>query len=162
MARCLIVGGGERGRALAAALTDRGQIVRSTSRDPGELPAIEAAGAEAVLADPDRMATLVPALDHVSVLVVLLGTAEGEREQIAALHGPRLAMLLEKLLDTTVRGVVYESAGSVPPEVLEAGAARVAGACRTSRIPYALNPADPDASDWLGSALAAVDGVLGG
>ena len=63
MARVLIVGCGCRGRALAAALVDEGHAVRGTTRARGVgSPAIEAAGAEAVLADPDRLATLLPHL----------------------------------------------------------------------------------------------------
>ena len=32
---------------------------------------------------------------------------------VAALHGSRLAMMLTQTIDTTVRGIVYEAAGSV-------------------------------------------------
>ena len=38
-----------------------------------------------------------------------MGTASGIPESLAALHGPRLQTLLEKLVDTPVRGVVYEA-----------------------------------------------------
>ena len=120
------------------------------------LAEIEAAGAEAVLADPDRLATLVGALDHVAVIVLLLGSASGSPEQLAALHGPRLDALLHKLLDTTVRGVVYEAARGA------GGAELVWRACEGSRIPYAL--IDPPVAGgwelWLGRALDAVDSVL--
>ena len=40
----------------------------------------------------------------------------GEREELAAIHGPRLERLLEKLVDTPVRGFAYEDEGSVPAE----------------------------------------------
>jgi uncharacterized protein YbjT (DUF2867 family) len=160
VARCLIVGCGCRGRSLAAELSARGHLVRGTTRDPAALGAIEAAGAEAIVADPDRMATLVPALDHVSVVVLLLGTAAGEPGRVAELHGSRLEMLLHKLLDTTVRGLVYEAAGTVRAEVLAAGAALVSGACETSRIPYALITTDPGAGEWLTEGLGAVERVL--
>lgn len=160
MARCLIVGCGCRGRSLAAELSARGHLVRGTSRDPAALGAIAAAGAEAIVADPDRMATLVPALDHVSVVVLLWGTAAGEPGRVAELHGSRLEMLLHKLLDTTVRGVVYEAAGTVAPEVLEAGAASVSAACETSRIPNTLITAEPGSPEWLAQALRSVEQVL--
>ena len=42
------------------------------------------------------------------------------------------------MIDTTVRAIVYESAGSVDPAVLAGGAERVRAACEDSLIPYAL------------------------
>lgn len=162
MARCLIVGCGCRGRQLAAELVDRGHVVRGTTRDPGRLAQIEASGAEAVLGDPDRLATLVSAFEHVSVAILLLGSAQGPAQVLAALHGPRLEALLTKLLDTTVRGIVYETGGTVDPELLRHGSAAVATACRSSRIPYAFLPAGAGDGSWLGAALGAVDEVLAG
>lgn len=138
MARCLIVGCGCRGQELARALRAAGHAVRGTTRDPARLAAIADAGAEAVLADPDRLATLLPALDQVSVLVLALGSASGSPEQVEALHGPRLAALLQKVVDTTIRGVVYEAGGSVDAGVLARGADQVASACTRSRIPFEL------------------------
>ena len=100
---------------------------------------IEAAGAEAVIGDPDVVATLARSLEHVSVACVLLGSAVGSSEQLAALHGTRLEMLLTRMLDTTVRGIVYEAAGAVDAAVLERRRARcVRACCEDSRIPYAL------------------------
>ena len=62
MARALIVGCGCRGRALAGELVTAGHEVRGTTRRSERLAEIEATGAEAVLADPDRLATVVPQL----------------------------------------------------------------------------------------------------
>jgi len=143
LARCLIIGCGCRGLSLARELTAAGHAVRGTTRDPARRGEIEAAGAEAVIGDPDVVATLARSLDHVSVACVLLGSAVGSPEQLAALHGPRLEMLLTRMLDTTVRGIVYETAGAVDPAVLRAGAERVRACCEDSRIPYALLEADP-------------------
>jgi hypothetical protein len=135
--------------------------VRGTTRDPNRCSEIEAAGAEAWVGDPDRVATLAPAFDHVGVAVLLLGSAEGTRAQLEALHGTRLDMLLERMLDTTVRAVVYERAGSVADDVLAAGAEHVRYACERSLIPYVLLDADPrDHSAWLAGAVAAVDQAL--
>ncbi len=163
MARCLIIGCGYRGQLLAARLTSEGNAVRGTTRRPGNFAAIESARAEAVIADPDRVATLVAAFDHVSVACVLLGSAVGAADELAALHGPRLEMLLARMLDTTVRGIVYEAAGSVDQAVLRAGAAVVRGACERSLIPYSLLVAPPsDCDAWLAAAMRAVARMLRG
>jgi uncharacterized protein YbjT (DUF2867 family) len=162
VARVLIVGCGCRGRVLAAALRERGHVVRGTTRRPEAIAAIEAAGAEAVLADPDRVATVFAALDHISVLVLLLGTARGSEEQLTALFGTRLEMLMHKAIDTTARGVAFEAAGTVPADRLAAGAAVVRGACVGSRIPYAEIGSAPDSASWPDDALAAVEVALAG
>ena len=44
-------------------------------------------------------------------------------------------MLCEKLVDTPVRGLVYEGAGSLPDEVLAGGAEIVRRAAATWNIP---------------------------
>jgi uncharacterized protein YbjT (DUF2867 family) len=161
VARCLIIGCGCRGLSLTAALRAEGHAVRATTRDPARVAELEAAGAEPVIGDPDRVATLSRALDHVGVICLLLGSATGDPEQLRALHTTRLAMLLEKTLDTTVRGVVYESVGSVDPAVLRAGAGVVASACERSLIPHVLLAADPNDHDtWTGAAAGAVDRAL--
>jgi hypothetical protein len=77
--------------------------VRGTTRDPARTAAIAAAGAEPYVGDPDRIATLMDALAGVTVLVWLLGSVAAPE-----LHGGRLRMLFEKLVDTPVRAVVYE------------------------------------------------------
>jgi hypothetical protein len=87
----------------------QGHAVRGSSRSADRLGEIEAAGAEAVVADPDRLGTLLPHIEGVSVLVWLLGSVDGEAGE--ALHGPRLESMLETLVDTPVRGVVYEGPG---------------------------------------------------
>ena len=133
MARVLVVGCGCRGRELAAELIARGHAVRGTSRDESRLAEIAAAGAEPVVADPNRLATLTPHLDGVSVLCWLMGSAEGEG--VEALHGELLTALLETLVDTHVRGVVYEASGSVAPELLARGATLVARAGETWHMP---------------------------
>jgi putative NADH-flavin reductase len=108
VARVLIVGCGCRGSALARELVAAGHAVRATTRDPGRLDALTATGAEAVLADPDRVGTIVAQLAGVAVLVHMLAGATGPSAE--ALHGPRLGALLEKVVDSPVRGVLYEPA----------------------------------------------------
>jgi Trk K+ transport system NAD-binding subunit len=158
LARCLIIGCGCRGQALARELVARGHAVRGTTRDPRRVPAIESAGAEAVVADPDRVATLAFALEHVGAAVILLGSAVGSSEAVAALHGSRLDMLLSRMLDSTVRGIVYEATGTVAASIIDSGAQRVSAFCEDSRIPYALLNAPGDG--WPEEAANAVERVL--
>jgi uncharacterized protein YbjT (DUF2867 family) len=138
-----------------------GHAVRGTTRDPGNCAAIEAVGAEAFVGDPDRVATLTPALEHVSVACLLLGSITGAPEALAALHGSRLDMLLERMIDTTVRGVVYEASGTVDPSILEAGSERVRRACERSLIPYQLLISEPtEPGPWVAAAGWAVQRAL--
>lgn len=162
MARALIVGCGCRGRRLAKLLAGEGWAVRGTTRRDRNLAAIEAAGAEAALADPDRPGTVLGLVGDVTVVHWLLGSALGEPEAMAAIHGPRLERLLEKLVDTPVRGFVYEAVGTVSRQQLETGQRIVESAGRTWRIPFAIIGADPgDYDGWLDAAAAATDRVLG-
>ena len=109
------------------------------------------------------MATLAPALDQATVACVLLGSATGSPERLAALHGTRLDMLLSRMLDTTVRGIVYEASGTVEDAVLREGTRRVLAACEASMIPCALLEADPaDPRVWLTDAHRAVTSLLAG
>lgn len=147
---------------LSRELVGVGHAVRGTTRDRARLAEIAGAGAEAVVADPDRVATLVGALEHVTVACVLLGSASGSAEHLGALHSTRLEMLLTKIVDTTVRGVVYEARGSVDEALLGAGAERVRAFVERSLARCALLDADPaDRMGWLAAAVAAVDSVLG-
>ena len=161
MARVLIVGCGCRGRELAARLIEDGHAVRGTTRSPERLAAIEAAGAEAVLADPDRLGTLLPALAGVSAVCWLMGSAAGAPGAVAALHGARLRAMLEKVVDTPVRGVVYEAAGTAPPELFEEGAGIARRAALTYRMPVQVVDRKPaDRSCWVAAMRAAVEAVL--
>jgi uncharacterized protein YbjT (DUF2867 family) len=119
VARVLIVGCGCRGQELARTLVSDGHVVRGTTRSPERFDAIAAAGAEPVLADPDRVGTLVSALDAVAIVVWLLGRVDDPD-----LHGPRLRAFLEKLVDTMVRGLVFEPAGEADAELAREAAAR--------------------------------------
>ena len=127
MARALIVGCGCRGRELGGRLLADGWAVRGTSRREEGLEAIAAAGIEAAEADPDRPGTILELVGDVAVLVLLLGSCRGSEEELAAIHGPRLERLLEHLVETPVRGVLYEGT--------EEGAEILRAAERTWRIP---------------------------
>ena len=162
MARVLIVGCGCRGQALARELVAAGHAVRGTTRDPARADAIRAAGAEPYVGDPDRIATLMEALTGVTIVCWLMGSATGDEEKVFALHDGRLRMLWEKLVDTPVRGVVHEVAGSVPEAALVRGEAVARVAHETWRIPLEYLRADPaDHAAWLAAGRAAVDRLLG-
>lgn len=164
MARALIVGCGCRGRLLGEQLLGEGWAVRGTSRREEGLTAIEAAGIEPALADPSRPDSVLDLVGDVTVVAWMLGSAQGEPEELSAIHGPRLDRLLAKLVETPVRGFVYEAAGSVNPILLERGREAVAAVADTWRIPVASVLVDPgdfstwaDPLDiWAESALACV------
>ena len=141
MARVLIVPCGCRGQALARELVAAGHAVRGTTRDPARTQAIATAGAEPYVGDPDRIGTLMDALGGVTVLCWLFGDLPDEH-----LHGGRLRMLFEKLVDTPVRGVVYEVG-------LPAGEAIVRDAAE--RWQMRVEVVEP------GGARAAIDRLLG-
>jgi nucleoside-diphosphate-sugar epimerase len=156
-----VVGCGCRGRSLAAALVARGHAVRGTTRSEAALEPIEGSGAEATLADPGHLSTLVQGLEGVSLICWLMGTAQGPPEAVAALHGPRLQSMIEAIVDTPVRGVVYEGAGSVAPPLLEQGAETVRRAGRTYRMPVEVIEGDSTGHEgWLREAVTAVDRIL--
>ena len=155
----LIVGCGCRGRSLARQLIADGQVVRGTTRESARLHDIETSGARAVVADPDRLGTIMAQLAGVSLLCWLMGSVDGSAA--AELHGPRLRTLLERLVDTPVRGLVYEGAGSVAPQVLASGAHAVREAAGTWRLPVAVTEVTPsDHGAWLAEMRAAVAGLL--
>jgi threonine dehydrogenase-like Zn-dependent dehydrogenase len=153
MARVLIVGCGCRGQALARALSAEGHAVRGTTRSADRLAAISDAGAEAVTADPDRLVTMMPAIEGVTVVCWLMGTASDAPE----LHGPRLESMLEHIVDTPARGLVYETGGEARP----AGVAAAERISATYSMPVELLTVDPALHDaWLAQAVAAVGRVL--
>ncbi len=161
MARALIIGCGCRGRVLGEQLLAAGWAVRGTSRAEEGLAAIEAAGIEPALADPDRVGTVLELVGDVAIVFHLLGSAAGEPEALAEIHGPRLERLLEKLVDTPVRGVVYEALGSVDAAVLAAGAELVRGAGATWRIPFeVVTTAADEPGRWSAEMVDLALGLL--
>lgn len=159
--RILLVGGGCRGLDLTRELVSGGHAVRAVTRSEARRGRIEAAGAECWIGDPDVVGTLRYALENVTILVWALGTASGTASAVAALHGPRLEMMLSKVIDTTVRGIVYEAAGTVAPEALATGVAELERIGRLNEIPYAIVAADPaDRAAWAAAARQAIDGLI--
>jgi len=149
VARVLIVPCGCRGRALAADLVAAGHAVRGTTRLQANAEAIRAAGAEPYVGDPDRIGTLMDALSGVTIVCWLMGAVA-----VPELHEGRLRMLWEKLVDTPVRGVVYEGA-------LPQGEQVSRTASQTWQIPLVILDGDPlDHQAWLRAARGAVDRLL--
>jgi uncharacterized protein YbjT (DUF2867 family) len=163
VARALIVGCGCRGRDLGTALLGRGWQVRGTSREPGGVTAIEAAGIEGALGDPDRIGTLTEHVEDVSLVYWLLGSAVGEPENLAAIHGPRLERMLEEIVDTPVRAFVYELNGGIESEHA-LGAFEILRAARERwRIPFEVVDADPaELGIWREGMVSAAESLIGG
>jgi len=189
VARILIVGGGCRGRALAAQMVGEGHAVRITTRTEAGRSAIEATGAECFVGTPDRLATLRAALESVTIACWLMGTASGDPQHLRALHSSRLRFFLAQVIDTTVRGFLYEASGSDAPrskasgsegprsrasgteaprsnvsrELLAAGEEIVRALGQRNAIPVAILADDPgDSGAWLAGARDALDALLGG
>ena len=143
MARLLVVGGSScRALELTRDLVADGHAVRAVTRSEANRERIEEAGGECWIGDPDVIGTLRYALENVTVLLWLLGTVD-EPE----LHGSRLEMMLEKTIDTTARGVVYEAG---PPE----GAALVEKVAGYNEIPFRIVPVGGDLRGAIDSLLA--------
>ncbi len=142
MARLLVVGGTScRALALTRDLVADGHAVRAVTRSEANRARVEEAGAECWIGDPDVVGTLRYALDNVTLVLWLLGHVDQPE-----LHGTRLEMLLERTIDTTVRGLLYEAGPA-------AGVAAVERKAAYNEIPYRIVP--------LGGDLrAAVDALL--
>jgi hypothetical protein len=160
VARLLILGGGCRGLDLARALAGEGHAARIVTRRSERRAEIEHAGAECWIGDPDRLATLRGALEGVTIVCWLLGTAVGTEESLCELHGPRLRSFIGQAIDTTMRGFVYEAPGSVGSEMLREGERIAVDACSYNEIPLAVLREDPQASGWQREARYAVDNLL--
>jgi uncharacterized protein YbjT (DUF2867 family) len=162
LARILILGGGLRGRRLAAAMHREGHAVRIVSRSETARVEVEAVGAECFRGDPDRLGTLRGALEGVAVVCWLFATATGKPEQVQALHDSRLRAFLAGAVDSTMRGFLYEAAGA--PELaatLAAGRSTVEEIARRNAIPTAFLSANPcDVEAWVGAARATLSVFL--
>jgi uncharacterized protein YbjT (DUF2867 family) len=163
LARALIVACGCRGRELGRRLVAEGWQVRGTSRGEPGLVAIEEAGLEPAGADPSRIGTLVDHLEGVTLIFWLLGSAAGSEDEVAALHGPRLERLLEEIVDTPVRGVVYEHTGELPAEVAVGAMGILRAAGERWRIPFeVVDVRAEDRENWCAGMLGAARAMTGG
>ena len=158
MARVLIIEGGERALRLAELLVDEGNAVRLTTEREQRREAITGVGAECWIGTPTRLATLRAALESVSVVCWLLAGLSAEHD----LHTSRLEFFLGQIVDSTVRGFVYEIPGAeLPPELRERSKEIARGMCQKNSIPLEVIDADPGAGEWLQVAHSAIASVLG-
>jgi hypothetical protein len=164
VARVLIVGGGCRGRLLAGELVAQGHAVRITTRARERRELVEASGAECWVGTPDRLETIRGALDGVTIACWMLARARGEPAQVRALHDSRLSFFLHQVIDTTVRGVLYDaSSDSVSADVLDAGARIMRELTSHNAIPArVLAYTGDDDAGWVAGAREAVEALLGG
>jgi hypothetical protein len=164
VARILIVGGGCRGRRLASELTAEGHALRITCRSDARRDAIEQVGAECWIGTPQRLETLRAALENVTIACWLLASAHGDAEELGELHSSRLEAFVRLLIDTTVRGFVYEAGGGgASPELAAQGEGIVRGLAAYNVIPHEVIRADPTGQDqWLEEARAALSRLLVG
>jgi len=154
LARALIVGCGRLGTELGLGLAEDGWAVRGTSRSEEGAARIEAAGFEGVVAEPDRVGTVLEHVGDVAVVAWALGEATGPTAR--DVNGPRLERMLERLVDTPVRGFVLDA----PRDGAEA-VGLVETATRTWRLPSRVVEAPRSgAGEWVAAMRAAVNGLI--
>jgi hypothetical protein len=160
VARVLILGGGCRGRQLAAEALAEGHAVRIVTRSQAGRAAIEATGAECFVGDPNRLGTLRAALEGVAVVCWLLGTATGSPEELRELHVSRLPAFLGAAVDSTMRGFIYEAPDKgvgvgARVEAMGEGSRAVEDVAARNAISATALTADPhDVDLWMRTARA--------
>lgn len=136
MARVLIVDRAGRGGAVAGALRDRGYAVREVEGEP-LLPG-----------------HVFDALENVAVVCWLMGAGAGaDAGPGPEANGEQLESVLLKVVDTGVRGFVFETPDGTANTHIEY-------ARDTWHIPVEQIPAG-DGDAWLDSVCGAVDAALG-
>lgn len=115
-----------------------------------------------MVADPERPGSILEQVADVTLVFWLLGAARGEPDALAAIHGDGLERVLWMLVDTPVRGFVYERPGRVEGHDGEHGPAIVREAAERWRIPVEVIDQDPrDWGAWTQAMLAAAERLTG-
>jgi hypothetical protein len=192
MARVLIVGASERRLHLAVVLVTAGHAVRVVVDPNAEgraraharayaraaienekapnahAPTIDPATApphgeiEWSVGDAQRLGTLRAALEQVSIACWLFGSHVGSDADMRALHGTLLETFIRQITDSSVRGLIYETADDAPADVLDQGRGIVSEMTANSAIPLAVIAASrTDEHRWLDEAGAAIAALLG-
>jgi hypothetical protein len=167
VARLLILGGGCRGRQLAAEVVSEGHAARIVTRSEVGRETIEATGSQCFVGDPNRLGTLRGALEGVTVACWLLATATGSSEELNDMYLSRLPAFLGAAVDSTMRGFVYEApagAAGVDGEFASAigeGGRAVEDVAARNAISIAALTADPhDVDLWMRAARATLSPYL--
>ena len=136
--------------------------MRVSTRTEAGRAAIEQTGAECWVGTPDRLASMRGVTDSVAVACWLTGSVSGDEALVRELHTLRLRFFLTQLIDTTVRGFVYEARGAgTPQDVLAEGEEIAREITERNAIPAAFLRADPtDVPGWITAARAAIDSFL--
>lgn len=134
--------------------------MRGTSRSGDGVSRIESAGLEGAESDPDRVGTVLEEVADVAVVIWALGAATGP--SAVDVNGDRLESMLERLVDTPVRGFVLDA----PPAEGEDPFARAVElttlASDTWRIPVEVVRVSRSAREtWVAEMARAVRSVLG-
>lgn len=155
MARVLLTGTANRLAPVAERLLADGHVVRCAV--PGGAPVCD--GAETIDATPDLPGGIVMALQGVAVVAWLLGD---EPWSDPYLHGEKLETMLFRVVDTGVRGFIYERPAGydAAPERASAAEAQVNNAQATWHIPCAVVHAG-EGDALAESVSAAVAELLG-
>lgn len=104
---------------------------------------------------------MVSQLAGVSVVCLLLGSAAGANRSVQALHLERVPALARYCIDTPVRGIVYEGAGSAGPRLLAEAARALEEIGTANHMPVVIARADPaDHGRWLAEMESSVAAVL--
>ena len=158
MARFLLVGSQQHVLLLGEELAEQGHAVRAITSGTNLAAEFESAAIELVNADRALLGTVLPHLDGVAI-VCWLSEADPDAEQTPAAaerHVERITGLMEKIVDTGVRGFVYEARPGT-----ETAVSAIEHASTTWMIPVATFSADQDNPvAWLQAAHAAIDNAL--
>jgi hypothetical protein len=101
----------------------------------------------------------MPHVANTSAMCWLMGSATGE--DVEALHRTRLQTVLERLVDSPVRGMAYEAAGTLDPELLREGTDAVRAAGARWHMPVQVVEEDPaDIDRWAAAMVQAVERLL--
>lgn len=149
--------------------------MRITTRSEAGRAAIEASGAECWVGTPERLATLRGVLDGVAIACWMFARAQGSERELRELHSERLEFFLTQVIDSTVRGFVFEGAGAqagaggaedgAPHDTraaaLAAGEATARRLSARNEIPLELlHAAALEDTEWLAAAGAAIQRLL--
>ena len=99
---------------------------------------------------------MLDAIEGVALIYWLLGTVATPE-----LHGPRLERLLEEIVDTPVRALVYELNEALEPAAAAAAFEALRAANERWRIPFEVVAAERGTGAWLDGMTASAAELVG-